>query len=304
MSVRSLRWTLRVAATLAVLAPLPVLAATQQAPQLLWQTSGFTGPESVVHDAARDRFYVSNMGSFGQGATPGDGFISLLDGRGNIVELRWIEGLENPKGLALTNGRLYAGDDDALLEIDPERGELIARHRPDDGGPGQFNDCTADVDGNVYVYSRRLATIYRLAGGTFAPWVQVDVDASGHFNGLRADGARLLGGSWEVPGTGKPGHLSTFDLADGRAGRIGTDPIGHIDGIEPDGRGGWTLTDFTPGRVLHVAADGSTTTLLTLSTGTADHLYLPQRQLLLVPMLRGNRLLAYRWAPAGEALSR
>lgn len=297
MSVRTLHRNLCMTAALALLAPLPALSATPPAPQLLWQTSGFSGPESVVYDATRDRFYVSNMGSFGQGATPGDGFISLLDGHGNILQLRWIEGLENPKGLALANGRLYAGDDDALLEIDPEHGRLLARHRPQDGGPGQFNDCTADADGNVYVYSRRLATIYRLSGEGFAPWAEVDVQASGHFNGLRVDGGRLLGGSWEVPGTGEPGHLSTFDLADGRPGRIGSQPIGHIDGIEPDGRGGWTITDFTPGRVLHVAADGDTTPLLTLATGTADHLYLPDRQLLLVPMLRGDRLLAWRWAP-------
>ncbi len=300
MPMHMSRSLLRACALLLALAPLPLLATPATEPALLWQATGFAAPESVVYDVARDRFYVSNMASTGEGATPGDGFISRLDGEGRILDLEWIGGLENPKGLALANGHLYVGDDDALVEIDPEAGTVTARHRPVDGGPGQFNDCTADEAGNVYVYSRRLATVYRLSREGFAPWVQVDVPATGHFNGLRADGGRLLAGSWEVPATGERGHLSTFDLADGRAGRIGTTPIGQIDGIEPDGQGGWTVTDFTAGRLLHVAADGSATPLLQLQSGNADHLYLPDRQLLLVPLLRGNRLLAFRWTPVAD----
>ena len=301
MSIRTFR-CLRPWALLLVLPALPCVATPSlPEPALLWQATGFSAPESVVYDADRDLFYVSNMGTHGEGAAPGDGFISRLDGEGRILDLQWVQGLENPKGLALANGRLYVGDDDALVEIDLEHGAIVARRWPRDGGPGQFNDCTADAAGNVYVYSRRLATIYRLSPEGFTPWVEVDVENSGHFNGLRADGERLLAGSWEVPTTGKAGHLSTFDLADGHAGRIGDAPIGHIDGIEPDGRGGWTVTDFSPGRLLHVAADGTVTELLVLMPGTADHLYLPERQLLLVPLLRNNRLLAFRWAPGEEA---
>lgn len=223
-------------------------AVAANAPQPLWQTRGFSAPESIVFDAARKAYYVSNMASRGEGATPGDGFISRLDAHGNIAELKWVTGLQNPKGLALANGRLYAGDDDALVEIDPDAGAIVARHAPQDGGPALFNDATADAAGNVYVFSRRLDTVYRLSAGTFAPWVKVDVQASGRFNGLRADGERLLAGSWQVPADGgeQPGHLSTFALADGTPGRIGTTPIGHVDGIEPDGAGGWTVTDFTP----------------------------------------------------------
>ena len=305
MPVRTSRNLLRLCAFLLPLAPLPLLAQAPAElalpePALLWQTKGFAGPESVVYDAARDRLYVSNMASTGDDATPRDGFISRLDGEGRILDLKWVEGLHNPKGLALANGRLYVGDDDALVEIDLEAEAIVARHQPADGGPGQFNDCTADDAGNVYVYSRRLGTIYRLSAEGFAPWVEVDVEHTGHFNGLRADGTRLLAGSWEVPATGERGHLSTYELADGSAGRIGTAPIGHIDGIEPDGHGGWTITDFTPGQLLHVAADGSTTPLLTLERGNADHLYVPEKQLLVIPLLRSDRVLAFRWSPHAE----
>lgn len=283
----------------AVFAAAPALA-TQPTPELIWQVGGFATPESVVFDRARNRFYVSNMATRGEGATPGDGFISRLDAQGNITELRWVTGLQNPKGLALANGRLYAGDDDALVEIDLDRAAIVARHAPEDGGPAQFNDATADADGNVYVFSRRLDTVYRLADGVFMPWVKVDTGVTGKFNGVRADGDRLLLGSWQVPAADgeQLGHLTTIDLATGTVGRIGTAPIGHIDGIEPDGQGGWTVTDFTRGALLHVDADGDATPLITLVPGSADHLYMADRQLLLVPFLRDDVLRAYRWAPA------
>lgn len=277
-------------------------AAAQPAPELLWTVGGFSAPESVVYDRARDRFYVSNMATRGAGAIAGDGFISRLDGRGNITELKWITGLQNPKGLALANGRLYADDDDALVEMDLDGARIVARHAPDDGGPAQFNDVTADARGNVYAFSGRLDTVFRLSGGAFAPWAKVDTDSTGKFNGVRADGDRLLLGSWQVPAAQgeQLGHLTTIDLDTGAVGRIGNAPIGHIDGIEPDGRGGWVVSDFTPGRLLRIGPDGSVDPLLTLSIGTADLHYLPERQLLLVPMLRDDHLRAYRWAPASE----
>ena len=89
--------------------------------------------------------------------------------------------------------------------------------------------------------------------------------------------------------------------ADRSVGRIGAAPIGHIDGIEPDGRGAWTVTDWTRGLLLHVDADGTATPLLTLSKGSADHLYLADRQLLVIPMLFDDVVRAYRWAPDAAA---
>lgn len=281
-------------------------AAAPAVPEPVWETDGFSGPESVVFDRVRGRFYVSNMGSWGEGATPEDGFVSLLDADGKMLERRWITGLENPKGLALANGRLYVGDDDALVEIDLEAARIVARHRPDDG-PGGFNDSTADADGNVYVFSRRLDTVFRLSDGRFEPWAKVDTDATGKPNGLRAEAGRLLMGSWVVPGADgggdQLGHLSTVDFTDRSVGRIGTAPIGHIDGIEPDGRGGYTVTDWTRGEVLHVSANGEATPLLTLAKGAADHLYLVDEQLLVVPQLLDDVVRAYRWAPAADAAS-
>lgn len=276
-------------------------APATDAPVLLWETRGFNGPESVVFDRARNRYYVSNMASWGKDAVPGDGYISLLDGEGRVLERQWLAGLGNPKGLAIAGGRLYVGDDDALVEIDPASARVLARHQPADG-PGGFNDVTADAAGNVYVFSRRLGTVFRLSQGRFAPWAALETRVTGRPNGLRVDGGRLLMGSWVVPadapaGEGAWGHLATLDLGDRRPGRIGDAPLGHIDGIEPDGRGGYTVTDWTRGLLLQVGADGTARTLLTLEKGAADHLYQVEEQVLVVPQLLDGVVRAWRWAP-------
>ncbi len=284
-----------------ILLSLTLLAACQSGPKLVWEASGFVAPESVVFDIERNQFYVSNMGSWGKGAVPGDGFISRVSAQGRILELRWITGLENPKGLALANGRLYVGDDAELVEIDPAAGLVTARYAPE-GGPGGFNDCTVDPQGRVYVFSRRLSTVYRLSDGQFEPWAKVDISKTGAPNGLHAERDRLLMGSWAVMGEDgqeRPGHISTLNFADQALGRIGQ-PLGQIDGIEPDGRGGYTVTDWTTGKVWRVSPEGQATQLLQLSQGTADHLYLAQQNLLVIPLILDNLVRAYYWAPAAR----
>ncbi|MDQ5980953.1 MAG: hypothetical protein QG602_3931 [Verrucomicrobiota bacterium] len=272
--------------------------ALAQLPELLWETGGFSAPESVVFDAGRNQFYVSNMGAYGRGATPGDGFISRVGPDGKMLELKWVAGLQDPKGLALANGRLYVGDNADLVEIDPATGAITARHQPEDG-PGSFNDCTADEAGNVYVFSNRRGTVFRLAGGKFEPWLKVDRTQSGGLNGLKAEKHRLLLGGWTVRGADgkeRPGHLSFVTFGDTpQQGRIGRSAIGRIDGIEPDGRDGYTVTDWWTGDLLHVTAAGEPAVLLSLGRGTADHTYLLPQRFLVVPHVLDHKVRAYRW---------
>ncbi|HEY8993712.1 MAG TPA: hypothetical protein VIM71_03425 [Lacunisphaera sp.] len=271
-----------------------------QTPVLLWETSGFIGPESVVFDARRNEFYVSNMGTFGQTPVPGDGFISRVSVDGQILELKWVTGLEDPKGLALANGRLYVGDEPAMAEIDISAGKIVARYAPADGW-ANFNDCTADAAGNVYVCSGRLDTVFRLSGGKFEPWYKLDKAKTGGPNGLKAERDCLLLGGWSVLGAdGKEqlGHISTVAYADKKLGRLGDQPVCHIDGLEPDGHGGYTVTDWLTGDVLHVSADGKPATLMQTGKGTADHTYLVEKKLLIVPQMMEHKLRAYRWSPS------
>lgn len=285
-------------ATLLVLSA--AVAAHAGQPRLVWETAGFHSPESVVFDPARQEYYVSNMGTFGQGATPGDGFISRVSAEGKILELQWVTGLSDPKGLALAGDRLYVGDDPGLAEIDLAAGRLVAWHAPADG-KGDFNDCTADAAGNIYVCSGRLATVFRLHAGKLEPWYPLDKTKTGGINGLKAEADRLLLGGWSMRGADgreQLGHISFVAYADKQLGRLGTEPVCHVDGLESDGHGGYTVTDWLMGDVLHVTADGKTSPLLSLGKGTADHTYRADQRLLLIPQMLEHKLRAYHWAPA------
>ncbi|MCF3648800.1 hypothetical protein [Synoicihabitans lomoniglobus] len=269
-------------------------------PELLWESDGFMGPESIVYDQPNDVYYVSNMGTYGDGATPGDGFISRVSTAGTILDLKWVEGFDNPKGLAVANGRLYVGDDNDMVEIDLASGKIVARHAPADGEPAWFNDCTADPDGNVYVFSPRVKAVFRLHAGKFEPWVQIDTSITGGLNGLRAEAERLLLGGWshrisdEVE---ELGHISTVSYATKTIGRLGNEPICHIDGLEPDGHGGYTTTDWLTGDVMAVTSKGKPTKIMTLVQGSADHEYVIEKSLLLIPLMKDDVVRAYRWNP-------
>ena len=269
------------------------------APELLWETTGLIGPESVVFDSARKEFYVSNMGTHGKDATPGDGFVSRLGADGKLLELKWVTGFDNPKGLALVGGKLYVGDDKDLVEIDVAGGKVAQRYAPADG-PGDFNDVTADADGNVYVSSGRLGTLFRLHDGKFDAWYKLDRAKTGGLNGLKAEKDRLLLGGWSVrdaDGKEQLGHISFVTYADQQLGRLGSQPICHIDGLEPDGKGGYIVSDWLTGDVLQVSAAGVPTPIIQLVRGTADLTYLPATQLLVIPSMNENVLRAFRWTP-------
>lgn len=284
---------------LALIVLAAALRAAAAAPELLWETAGFIGPESVVFDATRNEYYVSNMGTHGRDATPGDGFISRVDANGKIIEQKWVTGFDNPKGLALAGRWLYVGDDKDLVAIDVVAGKVTHRYAPEDG-PGDFNDATADAAGNVYVCSGRLGTVFRLHEGKFAPWYKLDKPKTGNLNGLKAEKDRLLLGAWSVRGAdGKEvlGHISTVAYADQALGRLGSEPICHIDGLEPDGQGGYVVSDWLTGDVISVSADGKPTPVMKLVRGTADLTYLVSTKLLVIPSMNENLLRAYRWAP-------
>ncbi|HTO03779.1 MAG TPA: hypothetical protein VL069_08765 [Opitutus sp.] len=280
------------------LAGFTLSTAAAATPQLIWETPGFIAPESAVYDSVRQELYVSNMGDHTKEAPAGDGFISRLSIDGKLLEQKWVTGLDNPKGLAIANGRLYAGDDKDLVEIDIVSGKIIGRHAPEDG-PGSFNDCTVDPDGNVYVCSGRLHTVFRLHDGKFEPWAKLDRAKTGGINGLRAEKDRLLLGGWsmrDADGNEQLGHLSTIAYRDKAVGRIGTQPICHIDGIESDGRDGYTVTDWLTGDVIHVSANGTPTPIMKLVQGSADHAYIVEKQQMIVPLMKDNVVRAYRWS--------
>jgi sugar lactone lactonase YvrE len=84
---------------------------------------GFATPESVLHDPSADVYLVSNI----NGAPTdhdGNGFISRVSPTGEVLDLKWIDGeaegvtLSAPKGMAISEGRLWVTDIDCVRMFD------------------------------------------------------------------------------------------------------------------------------------------------------------------------------------------
>ena len=132
------------------------------APELtkLWETKAdFKLPESVIYDKENDVLYVSNMQD-DPFKKDKNGFISKVDLDGNILKLKWVKGLNAPKGLAISKGKLYVGDVDQLVEIDIKKSKVSKKY--DAIGAALLNDVAADTKGNIYVSDTFTDTIYRL----------------------------------------------------------------------------------------------------------------------------------------------
>lgn len=279
---------------LAVFAMSACLAPLHGEPVKLWETTGLKTPESALPVPAEGFAYVSNIG--GQpGEKDANGFISkvsLADGK--IIELEWAKGLDAPKGLALAKGRLYAADIDKLDEIDVKTGKIVARY--DAPGAMFLNDVAADRQGRIYVSDSSASSIWRLADGKLEKWM--DGPQLKFPNGLLVVGDKLIIAAWGAPGTSAPSSdpanlvevsipdKTVRDLGDGK-------PIGNLDGLEPY-NDAFLVTDWVAGALYRIDRTGRAELLLQLGQGTADIGYVPAQRLLLIPMMKDDKLVAYK----------
>jgi len=280
------------AAGLMLAMPLLALAHSENL-QLIWKTTGFKNPESVVYDSKRDVLYVSNVNG-GPNEKNGNGSISVVSLEGEIHILDWVTGLNAPKGLAIVGDNLYVADIDTLVVIDIPKRTIMNRYTVDDA---EFlNDVAVAGDGTVYVSDMVLNRIHRLEHGHFEIWLESDELENP--NGVLVQDNRLVIGAWGVMTDGfeteTPGHLKAISLADKSISSIGSgESVGNLDGVEADLDGDFYVTDWMAGKLLHVAPDGSVDELLELNQGSADLEYIQETNLILIPMMNDNKLLAY-----------
>ena len=118
-------------------------------------------------------------------------------------------------------------------------------------------------------------------------------------NGLKVAGDKLIVASWGAMepdwSTEVPGHLLAVDLASKKISDLGDPkPVGNLDGLEPDGAGGWYVSDWAAGGLFHAEPNGRAGQLLDLPPGSADIGIMPARNLVLVPMMNEGDVVAYR----------
>ena len=258
----------------------------------LWLLEGLSNPESVIFDEHTNSLYVSNING-SSSEKDNNGYISQISLQGEVIQRRWATGLNAPKGLAIRGNHLYVADIDELVEIELATGEISKRYA--DADAKFFNDVTAADDGSVYVADSMTNTIHQLRNGKFSRWLNSSELRSP--NGLLAEADRMLVAAW---GSGEgseaiPGQVLSVSMQDKSISIVGNKGTeGNLDGIERNISGDYFVTEWTLGKLLLLKHSGEVKTLLTLEKGMADLDYVQTKEVLILPMLKTNRLIAYK----------
>ena len=198
----------------------------------LWRATGLEQPESTLFDAANKRIIVSNIVG-NPGEADGNGYLSLLSLDGKMVTQHWTDGMDAPKGMAISGEKLYVADITKIRVVDLAGGKLVSTI--DVPNAVFLNDMTADASGKVYVTDMLADTIYRIDGDTPDLFVKDAVLASP--NGVFADGERLIVASWGKGikadfSTAEPGGLLAVDLASKAISPLpGAQNFADLDGV-------------------------------------------------------------------------
>jgi len=252
-----------------------------------WQTKrDLRVPESVLYDEARNILYVSNINGKPTEKN-GRGFISRVRLDGKIADLKWVTGLNAPKGSALFQNTLYVSDIDQLVAIDIPSGKIT--HRYPAAEALFLNDVAIDTAGNVYVsdMSADNSVIYMLVQGRMTKWLYgPEIHQP---NGLFMEAQRL------VVGNSGDGTIKAVDLETKKITAIAKVDSG-IDGLRSDGNGNYFISDWQ-GRTSFVSSSGQINVLMDTrakKVNAADLEYIKDLQLLLIPTFFDNRVVAYK----------
>lgn len=262
---------------------------------------GLSTPESVLWDATRKVWYVSNI----NGNPPqkdDNGYIVRLGPDGQTMDsLPFINGADDditlhaPKGMALVGDTLWVSDIDAVRAFDVVTGTAVATVDLSALQATFLNDVAAGADGTIYITDSGIAfdaqgnvthpgqsRVFAIAGRAAREAVVLPKESGA--NGI-AWNATL--DAWMIVGFNSP---NVFAWSPGAAtvSVLGTGPGGG-DGliVLADGRAiytSWADSSLT------IFQDGASSTLRKGLPGPADLGYDPARGLVAVPLFMANRV--------------
>jgi len=253
----------------------------------VWETSrDFSVSESVLWDPKRDVLYVTNFDQFNMGNPNVTQYISKLNLKGEILELKWAEGLNNPLGMTMYNDKIYVAERKQIGIIDPETGERVDRIELPEST--FLNDIAIDENGTIYISDSRKNVIWRCSEGRCKEWISggeiIDPNVM-YF----MDGKLLIGNSGDE-------CLKSIDPETKEIKVIAKIGPGFIDGIRPD-KNENLLVSLWQGRLYKVTKEGEVTKILdTTAPGyyMADFEYIPETGIIYIPTFYDNRVMSYK----------
>ncbi len=247
----------------------------------LWRTGPvMKTPESVLYSNELGIIFVANING-DPTAKDGNGFISQLTPDGQIKKQEWVSGLNAPKGMAISKGKLYVSDITDLAEIDLASGEIVKRYPVQ--GSVFLNDVAASKDGKIFVSDSRTGKIHVLENGAVREWLP-DTTIN-NVNGLFIDGDKLYAGS---------DKLQRIDL-ETKAIETVKDGCGGIDGLDKDSKDQFVFSNWE-GRIYYLENGKmiKMTDTAAQKINTADICFAKALNLLLVPTFFDNQVVAYQ----------
>ena len=194
-----------------------------------FDNSGLLNVESILYDSASKTYYASNGVNYRPGS---DGFLSKFSFDKDQFELKWVEGLSRPTGMALIDSFLYVADVNVLVVINAFTGEIISRH-PEPILNSGLNDVAINQEGQVFVTASFIHAVLRLEEGGLVVWRQ-DTTKLQWANGILAETDRVIVGGQ---------YLSHIDLASREINIVElSSPVRDFDGLTSDGRRGYFLS--------------------------------------------------------------
>ena len=264
-------------------------------------STGLATPESVLWDATRQLWYVSNIN--GQAPQKDDnGYIVRLGANGETMDsLPFISGADDdvtlhaPKGMAMRGDTLWVADIDALRGFDLTSGKQVASIDLAPLRATFLNDVAIGNEGGIYITDSGIA--FNAAGAVShpgqsqvlvvrngVPTVAVRLPKQSAANGIAWNASA---NAWMILGFNSP-NIFEWVIGAKETAVLGTGPGGG-DGliVLADGR---AIYSSWADSSLNVFVGGESRTLRKGLNAPADLGYDPARKLIAVPLFNGNRV--------------
>lgn len=203
---------------------------------------GFSHPESVF--VYKSDVFVSNLGEkLEPMSKDNDGFITKLDTSGKVIEHKWIENLNAPKGMNVIGNTLYVVDIDTLKAFDVASKKEVLSIAVQ--GAVFLNDIVV-LDTNTLLVSDTGTGIihkFNLKSKKYETFTKLDSQYGGP-NGLMLDSKKksLIVVGYDPAGKQK-GSVVSIDLKSKKITKI-TEPLGALDGVVVAKNGDLLVSDW------------------------------------------------------------
>ena len=254
----------------------------------LWETDKvLLTPESVLYDKERDVVYVSNFNKFPKANEIRNDFISKLNFNGEVMVLKWVEGLTAPTGMCIFKDKLYVAERGNLVRINATTGKIIERYPVPD--TKFINDLAVDKNGTVYISESGYSKIYKFNGSDFEEFLSENEVSKP--NGITiADDRLIIGNS----GTG---CILSVNLSNREIKTLGCfESARFIDGLRSFSDDEYIISDWN-GQTSILTNSGDIIELLNTTKEkiySADLEYITNKNILLIPTFYDNRIAAYK----------